>query len=66
MHIHDSFIWYLINLEIEEFLCVIVADVLYHLVDTLLLVALKWHKSVLYVLTNKVAESAAEILVTRI
>ena len=53
-------------LEVEVVIRVVVADVLNHLTDTLLLISCEWDEAVLYVLANKVAESAAEVLVTRV
>ena len=49
-------------LEVEVVLCVIVADVLNHLTDTLLLIASEWDESVLDVLTYEVTECATEVL----
>ena len=53
-------------LEIEVVLRVVVTDILNHLADTLLFISCEWDEAVLYVLANKVAESAAEVLVTRV
>ena len=53
-------------LEVEVVLCVVVADVLNHLADTLLLIACEWDESVLDVLTYEVTESTTEVLVTRV
>lgn len=53
-------------LELEIVLCVVVADVFDHLVDTLLLVACIRYLTVLDVVSEYVAENAAEVLVSRI
>lgn len=53
-------------LELKESLCVVIADILNHLVNALLLIASVWDEAVLYVVANEVAEGAAEVLVTRI
>ncbi len=53
-------------LKVEVVLRVVVADVLNHLTDTLLLIACEWDETVLDVSTNEVAESAAEVLMTRV
>ena len=53
-------------LELEESLCVVVADILDHLVDALLLIASVWDEAVLDVVADEVTEGAAEVLVTRI
>ena len=50
-------------LKVEVVLRVVVADVLNHLTDTLLLIACEWDESVLDVLTYEVTECATEILV---
>ena len=52
------------RLELEESICVVVADILNHLVDALLLIADVWDHAVLDVVADEVAESAAEVLVT--
>ena len=51
-------------LEVEVVLSVVVADVLNHLTDTLLLIACEWDKSVLDVSAYEVTECATEVLVT--
>ena len=51
-------------LEVEVVLCIVVADVLNHLTDTLLLIACEWDESVLDVLTYEVTECATEVLMT--
>ena len=53
-------------LKVEVVLRVVVADVLNHLMDTLLLIACEWDESVLDVPANEVTESATEILMTRV
>ena len=49
-------------LEVEVVLRVVVADVLNHLTDTLLLIACEWDKSVLDVSANEVTECTTEVL----
>ena len=51
-------------LEIEVVLRVVVADVLNHLTNALLLISCEWDKTILDVLTYEVTESATEVLVT--
>lgn len=51
-------------LEIEVFLCIIIADILYHLIDTLLLITLERYESVLDIFTDEITQSATEILMT--
>ena len=53
-------------LKVEVVIRVVVADVLNHLTDTLLFISCEWDEAVLYVLAHEVAESAAEVLVTRV
>ena len=53
-------------LKIKIILCVVVRDVLNHLVDTLSLIPCVWHFSVLDVGGNEVAEDATEIFVARV
>ena len=53
-------------LKVEVVLRVVVADVLNHLTDTLLLIACEWDETILDVLTYEVAESATEVLMTRV
>lgn len=52
------------RLELEVVLCVIVADILYHLAHALLLITCERYDASLDVVAEEVAESAAEILVT--
>ena len=53
-------------LKVEVVLRVVVADVLNHLTDTLLLIASEWDKTVLDVLAYEVTESTTEVLMTRV
>ena len=53
-------------LKVKIVLCVVVRDVLNHLVDTLCLIAHVWHFAVLDVCGNEVAEDATEIFVARV
>ena len=53
-------------LKVEVVIRVVVADVLNHLTNALLLISCEWDKSVLDVSTNEVTESAAEVLMTRV
>ena len=53
-------------LKVEVVLRVVVADVLNHLTDTLLLIACEWDETVLDVSSDEVTESATEVLVTRV
>ena len=53
-------------LKVEVVLRVVVADVLNHLANALLLISCEWDKTVLDVSTYEVAESAAEVLMTRV
>ena len=49
-------------LKVEVVIRVVVADVLNHLTDTLLLIACEWDESVLDVSAYEVTECAAEVL----
>ena len=53
-------------LKVEVVIRVVVADVLNHLTNALLFISCEWDETVLYVLAHEVAESAAEVLVTRV
>ena len=53
-------------LKVEVVLRVVIADVLNHLTDTLLLITCEWYEAVLDVLAYEVTESATEVLVTRV
>ena len=53
-------------LKVEVVIRVVVADVLNHLTNALLLISCEWDKSVLDVSTNEVTESTTEVLVTRV
>ena len=53
-------------LEVEVVLRVVVADVLNHLTNALLLISCEWDKTVLDVSTYEVAESTTEVLMTRV
>jgi hypothetical protein len=58
-------IWILIlKLEIEVVLCVVVADILDHLTDEIKLAG--GQQTLLNILTDKITQRTAEILVTRI
>mgnify|MGYP007056205773 CR=1 FL=1 len=58
------FTFYISKLEIV--LCVVVCDVLNHLVHTCSLIARVWHLAILDVGGDEVAEDATEIFVTRV
>ena len=53
-------------LEVEILLRIIVANVLNHLVYALLLIAIERHETSLDIIAEEVAESAAEVFMTRV
>lgn len=50
------------GLEVKVVLCVVIADIFYHLTYTLFFITSKWNESILYVLTYEITQCAAEIL----
>ena len=49
-------------LEVEVVIRVVVADVLNHLTNALLLISCEWDKTILDILTYEVTECATEVL----
>ena len=61
-----AFCFEILNIKFEVVLCVVVADVLHHLVDALLLKAVVGDLAVLDVVADQVAEDSTEVFVTGI
>ena len=53
-------------LEVEIFLCIVVANVLNHLVYALFLIAIERNKTSFDIVAEEVTESAAEVFMTRV
>ena len=56
----------MMSLEVKEILCVVVADILDHLVDALSLITSVRDHAVLDIVTYEVTEDTTEVLMTRI
>ena len=59
-----NLIYYCQLLEVEIILSVVVADILYHLIHALSLVANVWNLAVLDIVADKVTKNTTEVLMT--
>ena len=59
-----NLIYYCQLLEVEIILSIVVADILYHLIHALSLVANVWNLAVLDIVADKVTKNTTEVLMT--